>query len=298
MNTPRKGGRPSASQNPNSPFSGDGLSRLLAGSQEPAPKLHVGQDQAGNPTLRVEMPVDPKRYTLQRDEDRPLQFDGAALASAESRSGHTTHRVAIYRTRGGKFVTEFSSRPAGAATIYNDPPRLPESNELADYRELFIEAVIEQAEWREGKAEEHPRDIRNHDSAAALRYLASRLDQVPENDTRWICLWLAENNLSDEHPDDDTTITERQLAAKSEILRAYGFYNVRTVTKPDLEVRRFLDEMINGLERAAQPEDVTLPSGKAAVFDSLDDALGWFRPGKLTNELLKKLGRWDPEFIE
>jgi hypothetical protein len=38
--------------------------------------------------------------------------------------------------------------------------------------------------------------------------------------------------------------------------------------------------------------------GKAEVFDSLDSACAWFRQGPLTTELLKKLGKWDPEFIE
>lgn len=39
-------------------------------------------------------------------------------------------------------------------------------------------------------------------------------------------------------------------------------------------------------------------AGKAAVFGSLDEASDWFRPGPLTTELLKKLGRWGPEIIE
>lgn len=38
--------------------------------------------------------------------------------------------------------------------------------------------------------------------------------------------------------------------------------------------------------------------GKAEVFESLDAACEWFRPGPLTTELLKKLGRWQPEIIE
>lgn len=39
-------------------------------------------------------------------------------------------------------------------------------------------------------------------------------------------------------------------------------------------------------------------TGKADVFGSLDEACDWFRPGPLTTELLKKLGRWGPEIIE
>jgi hypothetical protein len=38
--------------------------------------------------------------------------------------------------------------------------------------------------------------------------------------------------------------------------------------------------------------------GKAEVLDSLDAACDWFRPGPLTTELLKKLGRWGPEIID
>jgi len=39
-------------------------------------------------------------------------------------------------------------------------------------------------------------------------------------------------------------------------------------------------------------------TGKADVFGTLDEACDWFRPGPLTTELLKKLGRWEPEIIE
>jgi hypothetical protein len=39
-------------------------------------------------------------------------------------------------------------------------------------------------------------------------------------------------------------------------------------------------------------------TGKADVFSNLDEACDWFRPGPLTTELLKRLGRWEPEVIE
>ena len=38
--------------------------------------------------------------------------------------------------------------------------------------------------------------------------------------------------------------------------------------------------------------------GKAGDFDTLDDAIAWFRPGPLTNELMRQLVRWQPGFIE
>ena len=39
-------------------------------------------------------------------------------------------------------------------------------------------------------------------------------------------------------------------------------------------------------------------TGKADVFGTVDEACDWFRPGPLTTELLKKLGRWGPEIVE
>lgn len=39
-------------------------------------------------------------------------------------------------------------------------------------------------------------------------------------------------------------------------------------------------------------------AGKAAVFETLDEAVAWFRPGKLTVLLLKQLGRWQPESLD
>jgi hypothetical protein len=39
-------------------------------------------------------------------------------------------------------------------------------------------------------------------------------------------------------------------------------------------------------------------TGKAMVFEGLDDALAWFRPGKLTAALRKQLGRWEVELLD
>jgi hypothetical protein len=48
----------------------------------------------------------------------------------------------------------------------------------------------------------------------------------------------------------------------------------------------------------ARHDDQSNGSGKVAVFDSLDDGLAWFRPGKLTTALYKQLGRWEPEVLD
>lgn len=39
-------------------------------------------------------------------------------------------------------------------------------------------------------------------------------------------------------------------------------------------------------------------TGKTAVFETLDEAVRWFRPGKLTVSLLKQLGRWEAHHLD
>lgn len=299
MNISRKGGTPPASAT--STFDGDGLSRLLAGSADaPAPKLRVGPARDGKAQLRIEMPVEPlARFTLHRDEDRPLQFDGTELASVESAGGALVHRASVYRTRGGTFVSAFSSEPNIRGKVYNDPPRGPTAAVLGEFRERIIQCVIDTAEWREGRAETHPRDVRELAAAETLRRLATKLDDVSIHDTRWLVLWRADFDFSDELGDDQRTdIARRQAEQISQAIRVYGFYTDPPVVHPNLEALSFLDLLIKTLEDAARPSDVPPPSGKVAVFDSLEGALAWFRPGRLTTELITKLGRWDPEFIE
>ena len=66
----------------------------------------------------------------------------------------------------------------------------------------------------------------------------------------------------------------------------------------------FVPQISEALEELTQePEPPPSKKGrpdihKAAVFDSRKNALGWFRPGRLTNQLLEKLGLMEPEFIE
>lgn len=241
-----------------------------------------------------------QRYELHRDGDRELHFDGTEMASIESggsESGGIVHRAAVYRTRGGKYVAEFSSRPAPTRHPYHDPPAdFPSPEELADYREQFISAVIDTAEWREGKARQFPQDTRNSWGAESLRKLASVLGDISATDQRWVSLWLAEYNL-DVDDDERFIIVGRQMEVKSESLRTYGFLTGgRDPTS--LDARSFLDEILNALKEAAQPEAPARPSGKAQAFETLDEALKWFRPGPLTTNLLKMLGRMDPEFID
>jgi hypothetical protein len=66
-------------------------------------------------TVPVQSPEKHQRFKLPRDKDRPLEFDGIELAKVAERSQSTktvgatmVTRAALYRTRAGKFVTEFT----------------------------------------------------------------------------------------------------------------------------------------------------------------------------------------------
>jgi len=52
---------------------------------------------------------------------------------------------------------------------------------------------------------------------------------------------------------------------------------------------------VSEFSRRDQDANIT---GNAAVFPTLDDALAWFRPGKLTMALRKQLGRWEVQLLD
>ncbi len=81
------------------------------------PKLTIaGRNADGTLKLRVKVPGLYHRFTLSRGgHERPLQFDGEVLAEAEAVTGdQNVLRAAIYRTKGGQHVTEFSRRDSGS----------------------------------------------------------------------------------------------------------------------------------------------------------------------------------------
>lgn len=65
----------------------------------------------------AQAPAEPTwtRFKLRRDGDRPLEFDGVAVGHVEDRAQSpqtaglaTITRLALYQTKGGKYITEFS----------------------------------------------------------------------------------------------------------------------------------------------------------------------------------------------
>src|SRR6185312_3007718 len=87
----------------------------------PSPNLATQSRNHGDSRdLKAPVPGIHGSYTLSRGPNlRPLQFEGELVAEAEkdainrngrrNERGPVTHRAAIYKTRRGTFVTEFSS---------------------------------------------------------------------------------------------------------------------------------------------------------------------------------------------
>ena len=115
------------------------------------------------------------------------------------------------------------------------PASRAELKSVAEMREEFIQKVIFQAEWREGKAQPHLSDRRNMQSAEALRNLATDLDQIAPNDALWIRYYRVWKELQD-----STSAVEEE----SESLREFGFHEPVNVT-----LRLAIDFLRSSVER-------------------------------------------------
>jgi hypothetical protein len=88
---------------------------------------------------------------------------------------------------------------------------------------------------------------------------------------------------------------ERPLQFDGEVVAESESTSGRTVTLRAAVYRTKSEQYVSEFSRRDESSDV---DGKAAVFETLDEALAWFRPGKLTVALLKQLGRWEPEILD
>jgi hypothetical protein len=93
------------------PTAGPGMAMLGLGGL--APGVVPTQD-FGDPSDKYQ------RFTLKRDRDRPLAFDGRIRAEVEEQQfgGQVVIRAAIYETQGGKFVTEMVRREINPPVNY------------------------------------------------------------------------------------------------------------------------------------------------------------------------------------
>jgi hypothetical protein len=117
-------------------------------------------------------------------------------------------------------------------------------------RQMFLEQLGYQAEWRDQKAKEYPQDTkRNEHSAACLRRLAERLDSLPPSDL----LWVRYSNIWDHPEAADTSFVEHE----HEALRQFGFYeggsssNIR-----DEDAMGWLKNLVEELEQLLAKEMV------------------------------------------
>jgi hypothetical protein len=98
----------------------------------------------GTTRLHVTIPVKPpaayQRYKVDRDRDRPLEFDGLVLALVEEPSfgDQVLLRAAIYQTKGNKFVSSITRFEVEPGVDYGDgkPPYLFAKAEVFDSRDI------------------------------------------------------------------------------------------------------------------------------------------------------------------
>ncbi len=86
----------------------------------------------------------PKIYLIARDGDRDLQFAGTVVAEVEKAASPRSHRAAVYLTRGGKYISEFSSwsSPGMIDYILQQAGRPPMSQELCARTDLRGKAAV------------------------------------------------------------------------------------------------------------------------------------------------------------
>lgn len=113
--------------------------------------------------------------------------------------------------------------------------------QIERFRQHLFEEISFRAAWREEMEIEHPDDERHARSAAALRELACRLEELPGNDPRLVRAWhlYYGPKQSLDRGDDLTPYTE----AEYERLRTYGFHE-----EADGDPIAFLDSMIADIE--------------------------------------------------
>jgi len=219
---------------------------------------------------------------LVRDDERPLKFYGTVLAEIESRATSVTHRGAIYRTRKGRYVSEFSSRP----NVEDERLGRPSIEVVEQMRSDLLTNIRVHADSHDKQADQDTESDSHAHSADALRNIMPVLRGISFDRPEWLQLWKT-------YQRHDTTAASD---AEKSFIRSYGYSEVG---REDADVSRglsFLTELTAAIEYSASVSEGA--RGNAKDFDSLAEAKSWFRPGRLTNELLRQLGDWDPEFIE
>ncbi len=83
-----------------------------------------------------------RRFRVDRDNDRPLEFDGKALGRVEeaSHDGAVLTRAALYVTRAGKFVAEFTRFETPGTTLGANErrPMMFAKAQVFDSREIAL----------------------------------------------------------------------------------------------------------------------------------------------------------------
>ncbi|HTC50737.1 MAG TPA: hypothetical protein VK700_02245 [Steroidobacteraceae bacterium] len=219
-------------------------------------------------------------FVLVRDDEKPLQFVGKIVAEVESPGPAVTHRAAIYRTRGGRFIAEFSSRPS----IADDRIGIPPIDTLEQVKRDLLTNIRVHAEWHNAQDARSESDQDAY-SADRLMNVKDALNGIRTDHPAWLKLLRAYERHDNVAASDAEKAFIRYYASKRD--------NGDAITATAL---LFLEELTATIEHSASVGKGA--RGKAKDFATIEEAKNWFRPGRLTNELLRQFGGWDPELIE
>jgi hypothetical protein len=150
--------RPRAAQSPARTTDAEKAAKLYGKTSPSAPrKLVLGEDSPdvrikpgsirlsdGKIFANVTIPITPadayRRIKLDRDRNRPLEFDGRVLAEVNelTHEGAVMLRAAIYETKGGKYIDELTRYEVEPGVDYGGakPPYLFAKAEVFDSRDI------------------------------------------------------------------------------------------------------------------------------------------------------------------
>jgi hypothetical protein len=120
--------------------------RPMLGDQSSDVRIKSGSIRVADGKIfaQVTMPISPpivyRRIKLERDRNRPLEFEGRVLAEVteSSHDGAVILRAAIYQTKGGKYVDELTRFEAEPGVDYGEtkPPYLFAKAEVFDSQDI------------------------------------------------------------------------------------------------------------------------------------------------------------------
>jgi hypothetical protein len=150
---------------------------------------------------------------------------------------------------------------------------------MSNTQEVVFDYFVQQAEWRERKAKEHPEDSRNNKSAFALRQLADYVRGLSADDYRVKRLALLVCPTGEAMPGEEARVVASQVG-----------FTAKIVTTPAESLRNFLEAALRDfradssviepseqlrfiLDHASEPEALDALSFLRSWLDDVEEDL-------------------------